>query len=115
MRRNPIINIICFSLAAALAVTFITAAGTAALAGHCGKVNIDDPISVVRSVLERRAANAESESETEGEDVRAIAEADEMAEDEDRLTVVTAQIALIFLCAAIVAATALYVIGRRKR
>ncbi|MBO4216831.1 MAG: hypothetical protein J5940_02690, partial [Clostridia bacterium] len=87
-RRNTIIYIICFTLTAAMAVTFVTAAGTAALAGHCGRIAADDPFDVVKTILEKRAAESESEQETLPGEMPALADADE-SDGEARLAMLT--------------------------
>lgn len=134
---------ICFTLAAALAVTFVTAAGTAILAGHCGRMAADDPFSLVRTVLEKRAAErdgpekdeipdetakggvGEARRSSDGEglakrgaakDMEAAAEvSDEDGEKDARLTALTARAALITLCVSTVVVTAAFVIRGRKK
>ena len=130
MRRNSLIYMICFTLAAALAVTFVTAAGTAVLAGHCGKITADDPFSIVGAVLEKRAADrgGAEESESTGEessadgkptvrvgtDMQAAEISDDGAKDA-RLAALTAKTALVMLCVITVVVTAVFVVRGRKK
>ena len=110
---------ICFTLAATLAVTFVTAAGTALLAGHCGRIAANDPFSAVRTVLEKRAAHEPDET-TESEltpdvgsrEMPAIAEAEET--DEAYLSMLTARIALVLLCAVTAVVTVVFILRRKK-
>ena len=131
MRRNSLIYMICFTLAAALAVTFVTAAGTAVLAGHCGKITADDPFSIVGAVLEKRAADrgGAEESESSGEessadgkptvrvgtDMQAAAEISDDGAKDARLAALTAKTALVMLCVITVVVTAVFVVRGRKK
>ncbi len=121
MRRNSFVYIACFSLAAALAITFVTAAGTAVLAGHCGSISAKGPFAVVKAVLEKKAADG-GEDPDGGGPARENAGRTEMpaaavedGADEARLAMLTARIALIMLTAVIFIVTAVFVIRRRKK
>ena len=117
MKRNVFIYIVCFTLMAALAVTFITAAGTAVLAGHCGRVAANDPFSALRSVLKKPAVSGgagNGEKAADAPDVQAAA-IDDGAERDARLAELTAKIALALLALATVVVTAAFIIRGRKR
>jgi len=123
MRRNSFVYIACFSLAAALAITFVTAAGTAVLAGHCGSISAKSPFAVVKAVLEKKAADGDGGEDPDGGGparenagrTEMPAAAVEDGADEARLAMLTARIALIMLTAVIFIVTAVFVIRRRKK
>lgn len=110
---------ICFTLAATLAVTFVTAAGTALLAGHCGKIAANDPFSAVKAVLEKRAAHEPDETtagdysqNADSREMPAIADAEDT--DDAYLSMLTARIALVLLCAVTAVVTVIYILRRKK-
>ncbi len=111
---------ICFTLAATLAVTFVTAAGTALLAGHCGRIAANDPFSAVRTVLEKRAAREPDETtagdysqNADSREMPVIADA-ENETDDAYLSMLTARIALVLLCAVTAVVTVIFILRRKK-